>query len=221
MTTSSHRFTHSIAASLLTGALGAAVLFSPADAQAQEANDPTVSPTGKGIAGGALLGAEIVMIPIAIAGVDAWWPYLVFGAVGAGGGAVGGWAVEQATKPDGPSEPALYMLAGGMALVVPTIVGVLNATAYDPTEEEDEQGDEPGTDIPTEAEGSVEVGARYPGGTPVPMSIVGVDAWSERPAVGMGIPAVSVQPRFTPNEMAAYGVEQGTEVSIPVVSGSF
>ena len=201
MTTSSHRFTRSIAASLLTGALGAAVLFSPADAQAQEANDPTVSPTGKGIAGGALLGAEIVMIPIAIAGVDAWWPYLVFGAVGAGGGAVGGWPVGFGRLLDGPA-------ADG-------------ATAYDPTEEEDEQGDEPGTDIPTEAEGSVEVGARYPGGTPVPMSIVGVDAWSERPAVGMGIPAVSVQPRFTPNEMAAYGVEQGTEVSIPVVSGSF
>lgn len=229
MTTLSHRLTHTITARLLAGApcllagaLGAAVMLTPADAQAQE-NNPSVSPTGKGIAGGALLGAEIVMIPIAIAGVDAWWPYVVFGAVGAGGGAVGGWAVEKATKPDGPSEPALYMLAGGMALIVPTIVAVLNATAYDPTEEEDEQGDEPGTDIPSEVDGeaSVEVGARYPGGAPVPLSIVGVDAWSDRPAVGMGIPAVSVQPRFTPNEMAAYGVEQGTEVSIPVVSGSF
>lgn len=214
--------THRVAATVLAGALGAATLLAPTEARAQDAdNSAAVSPTGKGIAGGALLGAEIVMIPIAIAGVDAWWPYLVFGAVGAGGGAVGGWAVEKATKPDGPAEPALYMLAGGMALVVPTIVAVLNATAYDPTEEEDEQGDEPGTDIPTEAEGSVEVGARYPGGAPVPMAIVGVDAWSERPAVGMGIPAVSVQPRFSPNEVAAYGVEQGTEVSIPVVSGSF
>ncbi len=223
MTTVSHRFTHKIAASLLAGALGAAAMLAPTDAQAQEADNPSVSPTGKGIAGGALLGAEIVMIPIAIAGVDAWWPYLVFGAVGAGGGAVGGWAVEQATKPDGPSEPALYMLAGGMALVVPTIVAVLNATAYDPTEEEDEQGDEPGTDIPSDGDGevNVEVGARYPGGAPVPMAIVGVDAWSERPQVGMGIPAVSVQPRFTPNEVATYGVDQGTEVSIPVVSGSF
>jgi len=213
--------THKVAATVLAGALGAATFLSPADAQAQQADNPSVSPTGKGIAGGALLGAEVVMIPIAIAGVDAWWPYLVFGAVGAGGGAVGGWAVEQATKPDGPAEPSLYMLAGGMALVVPTIVAVLNATAYDPTEEEDEQGDEPGTSVPTEAEGSVQVGARYPSGGPVPMAIVGVDAWSKRKAVGVGIPAVSVQPRYSASEVASYGVAQGTEVSVPIVSGSF
>lgn len=213
MTTKSHRFTSVVASTVLAAALGAATLV-PAEAQAQEADSPSVSPTGKGIAGGVLLGAEVVMIPIAIAGVKAWWPYVVFGAVGAGGGAVGGWAVEQVDS----SEPSLYMLAGGMALVVPTVVAVLNATAYDPAEEQDEEGADPGE---VEGEVEMEMGARYPGGSPVPMSVVGVDAWSKRPAVALGVPAVNVKPRFSPTEVSTYGVEQGTEVTIPVVSGSF
>src|SRR5262245_53223895 len=77
-----------------------------------------VSPTGKGIVGGALLGAEVVDLTMGIIGVEKGWPYFVFGALGAAGGGIGGYFVEQ----NAPTEASLYMLAGGMALVIPTLV---------------------------------------------------------------------------------------------------
>ena len=214
MTTTSHKNSH--AALLVAAAIGSAALLAPSEACAQEAeaDNAKVSNTGKGITGGALLGAEVVMIPIAIAGVKAWWPYVVFGAVGAGAGAVGGWAVEKVDA----AEPSLYMLAGGMALVVPTIVAVLNATAYDPAEEVDEEGDKPdGAPGDVEAGVEVETGSR----PSIPMSLIGVDAWSDRPKVNLGVPAIAVQPRFTDREVAQFGQPQATEVRIPLVSGTF
>ena len=54
-----------------------------------------VSPTGKGIAGGALLGAEAVMLVEAAFKVKKKWAYAVGGGVGAIGGGVGGYFVEQ------------------------------------------------------------------------------------------------------------------------------
>ena len=146
---------------------------------------------------------------------------MVFGAVGAGAGAVGGWAVEKVDA----AEPSLYMLAGGMALVVPTIVAVLNATAYDPSEEVDEEGEEPkkGPVSPDGTPGEVEGGVQIDSGKrePLPMALIGVDAWSKRPSLGLGVPAIAVQPRFSPSEVAQYGQTQATEVRIPLVSGSF
>jgi hypothetical protein len=65
------------------------------------------------------------MIPLGLAEVDAWWPYAVFAPVGAVGGALGGWAVEQNVT---AAEPSLYMLAGGLALVIPTVIVTLDAT---------------------------------------------------------------------------------------------
>src|SRR5436190_17232993 len=110
--------------------------------------DGPVTPTGKGIAGGTLLGAEVVMIPLGIAGVDKWWAYLLGGGLGAAGGAVGGYFVETKVKSsDGQAvaEPSLHMLAGGLALVIPTVVLTLNATSYKPEVEEGEtSSDEPG-----------------------------------------------------------------------------
>ena len=112
---------------------GAALLAAPSEARA----DGPVSPTGKGIVGGALLGGEIVTMPMGIAGLKPWWPYLVFGGLGSVGGAIGGWGVERATAgttsaagttTGATAEPALYMLAGGLALLIPTLVVSLNAT---------------------------------------------------------------------------------------------
>lgn len=207
--------------SLVTAAaVAGALTLAPTEAHAEP-----VSPTGKGIAGGALLGGEVVMITTAIIGVKAWWPYLVFGAVGAGGGAVGGYFVEQVDDGNTP-EPSLYMLAGGLALVIPTVVAVLNATAYDP--EEDEEGFQeddgegegdgdktPGVDVNVDA--NAETGKRRP----IPMALMGVDLYGKRARVSPGIPAVAVTPMYSPQEMATYGVEQQTVVRVPIVSGSF
>jgi hypothetical protein len=96
------------------------------DARADE-----VSPKGKGIAGGALLGAEVVTIIESIAGVHAGWLYGVGALVGAGGGGVGGYFVEKGNK-DG--KVPMYLLAGGLALVIPAIVLTLNGTRYMPEE---------------------------------------------------------------------------------------
>lgn len=109
-----------------------------------EARADEVSPTGKGISGGALLGAEVVTIPMGIAGVHSGWAYLVGGVLGAGGGAVGGYFVEQSSlNGQGP----VYMLAGGLALVIPALVLSLNATRYRPSEGATE--DHPPAEMPS------------------------------------------------------------------------
>src|SRR5580700_7925065 len=96
-------------------ACGGSVLLGPVrDAHADE-----VSSTGKGITGGALLGAEVVTMVEAIAGVRSGWAYAIGAIVGAGGGGAGGYFVEHSST-DGKAPT--YMLAGGLALVIPAIV---------------------------------------------------------------------------------------------------
>jgi hypothetical protein len=216
-----------VAGWLAAAAVAAAITLAPSSARAQQAeNDNRVSARGKGIAGGILLGAEVVMIPIGIAGVKAWWPYVLFGAVGAGGGAVGGYFVEQVAEggdKTGPAEPSLYMLAGGAALIIPTLVVILNATAYDP-EEETQKGEEssddgegsgtPTVESPDDAETT---GAR----SRLPMALFGFSTDYRHSELSMGIPAVQVGPLHTQTEMATYGVEPGTLVNVPIVHGSF
>jgi len=107
--------------------LGAAVLFTSAHASADIGKD-VASGTGKGTVGGGLLGAELVCGVEAIAGVESPWAY-VGGAVGGGAaGAVGGYFIEQNASP----RASMLLLAGGMTLVIPTIVGILARTAYHP-----------------------------------------------------------------------------------------
>jgi hypothetical protein len=97
----------------------------------RDARADNVSPTGKGIAGGALLGGEVVTITESIVGVHAGWAYLVGGLAGAAAGGVGGYFVEQSTS---NGQAPMYMLAGGLALVIPAIVLSLDATRYRPEE---------------------------------------------------------------------------------------
>src|SRR5215468_9590509 len=106
----------------LTASLVAAAAFSVTlvgglgQARAQQAPTPhVVTATGKGMVGGGLLGAEVVCITMGAIGVQRAWPYFVFGGVGAVGGVIGGFFVEKAAV----AEPSLYMLAGGLGLVIP------------------------------------------------------------------------------------------------------
>jgi len=87
-----------------------------------------VSPTGKGIVGGALLGGELVMSVEAAFQVQPAWAYIVGGVAGAAGGGIGGHFVEQQSSARVP----MLMLAGGVAFAIPTVVAVLAATAYKP-----------------------------------------------------------------------------------------
>lgn len=109
-------------------ALAAAFAFMTATSSARADN---VSPTGKGIAGGAMLGGEVVTMVESIVGVRAGWAYAVGALVGAGAGGFGGHLIENGSS-DGKAP--VYMLAGGMALLIPAIVLTLNGTRYQPEE---------------------------------------------------------------------------------------
>lgn len=136
----------------------------PSGASAQCAatamNCTLVRPDGKGIIGLGLIGAELGLIIPAIAGVrDEWWPYVVFPLIGAVGGAIGGWAVEQNTQADPEVDVAL--MAVGMVLIVPTIVGTLALTAYQPPPESAEADEdyEPEDIIPEDSVEAVHDGS--------------------------------------------------------------
>jgi hypothetical protein len=87
------------------------------------------SPTGKGMVGGALLGAEVVMVTETAFKVKPVWAYILGGVAGAAGGGVGGYFLEHGST---DARPSMLLLAGGMAFAIPTTVAVLSATNYEP-----------------------------------------------------------------------------------------
>lgn len=111
---------------VLSAVAAAAIVGTPSEAKADE-----VTPTAKGIVGTALLGGEVVVFGEAIFGVRSTAAYLIGGGLGVVAGGVGGYFIEQSVS-DGRI-PA-YLLAGGLALLIPAVVVTLDATRYMPTE---------------------------------------------------------------------------------------
>ncbi|MDB4936703.1 MAG: hypothetical protein JWP87_3675 [Labilithrix sp.] len=223
-TNSSKRSSSKIAPLALAAfAAGTVFLGAPSVAHADD-----VKPDGKGIVGGALLGGEIVVFVEAIAGVRSGTAYVL----GAGGGAIagglGGWAVEQAVS-DG-RVPA-YMLAGGLALIIPALVVALDQTRYLPAEGARE--DRPVNNLPpadpgkpgggavigaeprpgTPAAGSTPTGNPPSGTTPVP-----APAPSPPPAGGTGgSPSPARGPANGPMSLInADLVRSGFSMGVPV-----
>ena len=154
------RFTWSLAfAAALFIAVPAAM---PEMASAQAVPAPDQINTGfKGVIGLGLFGAELGFAIPALAGLDETWAFIVFPIAGAGIGAtVGYFALETGTAE--LAEVNVAVLALGMALIIPTMVITLSATAYDPDDEEavEQEGDEAG---PVQAE-DYEVGGGAAGG---------------------------------------------------------
>lgn len=188
--------------------------------------DEEASPTGKGIAGGALLGAELVLSIEAAADIEPTWAYVVGGLAGAAGGGVGGYFIEEEGEPKLP----LIMLAAGMALAIPTTVAVLSATAYEPPLEyvEDKPpSDEPVADPPrpvgatptsrTAARRRQPARSHTVAKAPAPPALIDVD-----PArVTLSVPAVELRDVYTRAEVASFGLTQATEVRIPVLNVLF
>jgi len=206
-------------------AFAAVLVGASGEASAQTAVG--VNPMGKGTAGGILLGGEVVTITLGAIGVEKGWPYLVFGGVGMVGGGIGGYFVVKATS-TAPStgEPSLYMLAGGLGLVIPALVLSLNATAYHPPETE--RQNEPVTNEP--ANGSPKPGATTARPAPkhervsvrsaaprLPLSLFGVYDGK----VAVGLPAFEVRPLFQRDELWKFGVSQGSEIRIPIFKTVF
>ncbi len=90
----------------------------------------TVEAKFVGTVGGAVLGAEVVMVVQAAFGVDKVWPYIVFPLLGAGGGGVGGYFLEKKSTPG-----SVALLIAGIAFVIPSAIITSNAFAYNPEKE--------------------------------------------------------------------------------------
>lgn len=221
----------------------AASLLLPATALA-DVGGLEASPNVKGTVGGALLGAELVLVTQAAFDVEPVWAYVVGGLAGAAAGGVGGYFVEQ----EGNPRLTMLMLGAGMAFAIPTTVAVLSATAYEPPADylqdqppPDEPVAEPPQPIdappatapvpeapPTNPPSTVPPSTDAPPPTPgtraptkthkrmalrMPRpALIGI----EPEAVTLNVPAVELHDVFTPVEIAAFGVEQATEVRVPV-----
>ena len=177
----------------LSAAAASTVLVAQAPAaSAEEPNDTT----GPGIAGGALLGAEIVLGVEAAFGVKPWWGYLIGGVVGAGGGAAGGYFAAQ----DGREELPVIMLCGGLVLIVPTVVAVLSASAYEPPRQFSD--DQAKVDIPMQL--------TRPGLLDV-----------NEEGLSASMPSVSVNNLYSDREVEQFGEDQGTEVQVQMLNVTF
>jgi hypothetical protein len=215
-------------------------------AHAPLAHADDIQGTPKGTIGGAFLGAEVVAIPMGIAGVRAGWAYAVFPPLGAIGGAIGGFFMDKAyddASTKGTASNAYgsaFMLAGGMALIIPTIILMLNATRYHPSADATE--DHAPTNVgPVANPGTPGGNAVTPSGsttpppsTPptssgggnqppyVPLSLVDVRLFHhEGGSLRMGIPVPEVHNAYTPQEIKELGVVQTTELRVPVFKLAF
>jgi hypothetical protein len=209
-----------------------------------------VSTTGKGAVGGALLGAEVVLITEAAFKVQPTWAYVVGGLGGGVAGGVGGYFIERSASP----RTTMFMLAGGMALAIPTTVAILSATAYEPPAnyvQDRAPADEPVAEPPQPAAApalapatAAPTGAPVAPAAPAPTGATGrhrhhVGALAQRlppldyhlnppaligistQALTLGIPAVELRDVYSRTELAMFGVSQGTEVRVPVLNFLF
>lgn len=164
----------------------------------------------------------------ALAGVKPTWAYLLGGGLGAVGGGVGGYFIEQGSDP----KPSYYLLAAGMALIIPTTVAVLQSTSYRPPAEYVE--DRPGKTEPASEPPQAEPPPAAPQTTPLPgQPPAGSRAPAEGPAVALslvdwrsggmrlGLPVPEVRPMYSTAEVRRFGVEQRTEVRVPVFQATF
>jgi hypothetical protein len=216
--------------------LGVTVVTAPS----RMARADEVSPNGKGVVGGALLGGEVVTITESLAGVRPPWAYVVGGIIGAGGGGVAGHFIEQDNASQNGRVP-MYMLAGGLALLIPAIVLTLNATRWQPEEGATEDSAptappaEPGvvggsivTGTPATASPPAPVQPTAPPAgtpapppaaspTPPPQSLFDVHGGSLR----LGVPLPDVRPVFSVAERRQYGMQAETEVRMPMLHMTF
>ncbi len=200
-----------------------------------------VGADGKGLLGGGILGAEIGFMTTALivnAGareIDQWWAWILFPAVGAAGGAIAGYyGLEDPNMQEGFPEVAVAVFAISMALIVPTFVGVLALTAYNPgpdtggsgaTGDEDESAEDTGELPPDENEAAPADEAQPDAETQSAMQRVLAGGPGmlrfDRGRVLLGVPMVSAADSYTQEERAHMRLPFSADLRIPVVSGTF
>jgi hypothetical protein len=221
-----------LATAFAIGALALTATATPAHA------DEVVG-TGKGIVGGALLGGEVVMITESLFHIESGWAYAIGGGLGAIGGGLGGYFIEQSST---NGRAPVYMLAGGLALIIPTLVLTLNATRYHPAEGASE--DRAPTNSPPADPGKVGGSVMTPGTTPSspaaaapgpgaapapaspgppgpPMSLLDVWTTPDASSVRIGLPVPEVRQMYSMAEQKKYGVPAQTELRMPILRLTF
>lgn len=206
-------------------ALAVGALASPSRAAAQDPMPVQVDASPKGLIGLGFIGAELGLTIPALAGLDETWSLIVFPVVGAAGGAIAG---HYAIDNRGNEKAAVATLMIGLALVVPSIVITVAATAYDPEDDFEEQVEEAGGD-PEEAEAQVEEAEAE--AEAEPEAALDRRQLATRGGTGMvriheggvslSLPGLSVGQVYTAQELARYGGEQATEVQLSLFSGVF
>ena len=190
-----------------------------------------VSPSGKGIAGGVLLGAELTVFTEGLLGVQSGWAY----AVGAGAGAAGGGAAGFLLEDTDSAAVPMAMLTTGMALMIPATIVVMSSTRYTPSEtpaDQDQAASSHGSQT-EQRTGNQQTAAHHPtlsqprtmasaapspysnAALRFPMSAISLDMW-QTPTLRLSLPAVEIRDSYTAEEIAVFGVEQKTELRIPV-----
>jgi hypothetical protein len=150
----------------------------------------------KGITGGAMVGAEVVLATEAALGVEPAWAYLLGGAAGAGAGALGGYFVGGTES----SKPSSFMLAGGIALVIPTLIAVASATSFNPPDHyQRDMFPEDELDLDEEPELLLD----------------------DAPSSELELPAFGVAQAFSAEELHTFGGRQATELHVAVLRGTF
>ncbi|MCH2108853.1 MAG: hypothetical protein MK135_05955 [Polyangiaceae bacterium] len=86
---------------------------------------PEVKTGAKGVIGGLLVGAELVVGVEALIGLDQWWAYAAGAGAGAVAGGIGGYYIGKASTP-----AATGMLISGIILSIPATVFTLQAISY-------------------------------------------------------------------------------------------
>lgn len=236
------RASRAVLLAAMTSVAGSTLAAFPSVAHAED-----VSPDGKGIAGAALLGGELVTFGEAIFGVRSTAAYLIGAGAGAVAGGVGGYFIEQAV--DDGRVPA-YLLAGGLVLLIPAVVVALDATRYHPTEgaRDDRPSAVPASD-PGKPGGSAVIGAEPapapattpPAETPPGTNPSGGTTPAPAPAGGgggdrgpqsllnlngagfyMGVPLPEVRPVFTAAQAKQFAVQNsGSELRFPLMRVQF
>jgi hypothetical protein len=167
----------------------------PQSSETDASEGSSGSNVAKGIVGGAMLGAEVVMLAESAFRLRPTWMYLT----GAGAGALAGGYLGYQLSDGSSNKPPAFLLAGGIALIIPTIMGVLTATQYAPP---DSRREPPGDDEPP------------PDGDPT-------DGEESSLPVRFDLPNVGLAQAFSRDELVRYRVHQVTELHLSLVRGAF
>lgn len=170
-----------------------------------------VSTTGKGIVGGGLLGAEVVVIGEAIAGVDEEWLYYAGAGLGAVGGATGGYFLESAMSP----RVSVLVLMAGMALSIPALIIGMDATRrHWPEVEQPERSRDLPSNPPDPSASPELVWA------PLPINSGALVQWSPT-GLHMAVPDVYLTETYTEGEQWAFALPRNTNYRVPILNARF